>query len=164
MDSPIAPTVCVSRITIFLLFLNKVIFDNFELVSFYLFDVNILLQTLFSLSPSKLLHISRRKHWLSYTVKHWLKSQVSGNLTYTLRHHLFFWFWKWSKGFAIFHSIWCKKSSFFVCLFCFVFYHMHVCVCDPQWGQTNKNIGVWSRERFIAGPCKENTYIVSLKT
>ena len=26
---------------------------------------------------------------------------------------------------------------------------------DARWGQTNQNVGVWSRERFISGPCKE---------
>ena len=28
-------------------------------------------------------------------------------------------------------------------------------VWQAQWGQTNRNLVVWSRERFIAGPCKE---------
>ena len=35
-------------------------------------------------------------------------------------------------------------------------YLMQVHVPDSQWSQTNQNIGVRSRERFIAGPCKEN--------
>ena len=32
---------------------------------------------------------------------------------------------------------------------------MQVPVSNAQWGQTNWNTGIWSRERFIAGPCKE---------
>ena len=32
---------------------------------------------------------------------------------------------------------------------------MQVHVPDVQWGQTKWNVGVGSRERFIAGPCKE---------
>ena len=31
---------------------------------------------------------------------------------------------------------------------------------DAQWGQTNWNTGVWSRKKFIAGPCKENGWLV----
>ena len=31
----------------------------------------------------------------------------------------------------------------------------HVCVPNTQWGQTNQNVEVWSRERFTAEPCKE---------
>ena len=37
---------------------------------------------------------------------------------------------------------------------------MHVHVPDAQWGQTNRNVGVWSRDRFIAGPSKENRWLV----
>ena len=32
---------------------------------------------------------------------------------------------------------------------------MEVHVLDTQGGQTNQNVRVWNRERFIAGPCKE---------
>ena len=32
---------------------------------------------------------------------------------------------------------------------------MQVHVPNPWWSQTNQNIRVWSRERFITGPCKE---------
>ena len=31
---------------------------------------------------------------------------------------------------------------------------MHICVPDTQWGQTNLNIGVWRREKLMAGPSK----------
>ena len=31
---------------------------------------------------------------------------------------------------------------------------MQVCVPETQWDQTNQNIGIWSRERVIAGHCK----------
>ena len=34
-------------------------------------------------------------------------------------------------------------------------YQTPVCVPNAQWGQTNWNVVVWSREGFIAGPCKE---------
>lgn len=31
-----------------------------------------------------------------------------------------------------------------------------ICVPDTWWSQTNRNFGVWSREKkFMAGPCKE---------
>ena len=43
-------------------------------------------------------------------------------------------------------------------------YWMHICVPDAQWGQTNRNVWVWSRERFIAGPCKETRLAHALKT
>ena len=33
-------------------------------------------------------------------------------------------------------------------------------VSEAQWGQTKGNIGVWSRERFIAGPSKENGWLM----
>ena len=36
---------------------------------------------------------------------------------------------------------------------------MQVCVPDFQWGQTNWNVGVWSRERFTAKPCKETRWL-----
>ena len=39
-------------------------------------------------------------------------------------------------------------------------YLMQVHVPDSQWGQTKQNIAVWTRERFIAGPCKENGWLV----
>lgn len=32
---------------------------------------------------------------------------------------------------------------------------MQVCVPSTQWGQQSQNIGVWSRESVLAGPCKE---------
>ena len=35
-----------------------------------------------------------------------------------------------------------------------------VCVPDAQWGQTNQNSRVWSRERFISGPSKKNRWLV----
>ena len=31
---------------------------------------------------------------------------------------------------------------------------------DTQWGQTYQNVGIWSRERFIAGTNKENGWLV----
>ena len=34
---------------------------------------------------------------------------------------------------------------------------MHVCVPDTQWGNTNRNAGVWSKERLIAGSFKERS-------
>ena len=37
---------------------------------------------------------------------------------------------------------------------------MKVCVPDAQWGQTNWKVGLWSRERFIAGPSKKNGWLV----
>ena len=40
--------------------------------------------------------------------------------------------------------------------FVYCCYQMHICVPNVQWGQINWVIEVWSRERFIAGPCKEN--------
>ena len=43
-------------------------------------------------------------------------------------------------------------------------YWMQVCVPDAQRGQTNWHIRVWSRERFIAGPCKENGWLVPQKS
>ena len=33
-------------------------------------------------------------------------------------------------------------------------------VPNTQWGQISWNVGVWSRERFIAGPIKENGWLV----
>ena len=42
---------------------------------------------------------------------------------------------------------------------------MHVCVLDTQQDQTIfKNVGVWSRERFIEGPYKETTSGSCFKT
>ena len=38
-----------------------------------------------------------------------------------------------------------------------------VCVPNAQWGQTNWNIGIWSRERFTAGPCQEKRYFLPWK-
>ena len=35
---------------------------------------------------------------------------------------------------------------------CFITKHMYP---SAQWAQTNRNLGVCSRERFTAGPCKE---------
>ena len=40
-----------------------------------------------------------------------------------------------------------------LCLLC---HRMHICVPNIQWGQINWVIEVWSRERFIAGPCKKD--------
>ena len=37
---------------------------------------------------------------------------------------------------------------------------MQVHVPKVQGSQTNLNIGVWSRERFIAGPSKGNVWLV----
>ena len=34
-------------------------------------------------------------------------------------------------------------------------YQMQGHMLNPWWSQTNQNIRVWSRERFITGPCKE---------
>ena len=34
------------------------------------------------------------------------------------------------------------------------------CVPYAQWGQINWNVGVWSRERFIARPNKENGWLM----
>ena len=42
-----------------------------------------------------------------------------------------------------------KAKLFFLC------YWTQVRVPDTQWGQTDQNVGVWCRERFISGPCKE---------
>ena len=37
----------------------------------------------------------------------------------------------------------------------------HKCVCPLHGGgQTNQNVGVWSREGFTAGPSKENGWFV----
>ena len=33
-------------------------------------------------------------------------------------------------------------------------------VPDTQWGQTNQKVRVWSRERFSAGPSKENGWLM----
>ena len=38
-----------------------------------------------------------------------------------------------------------------------------VCVPDTQWSQINQNVGIWSRERFIAGPSKENGWLMLKK-
>ena len=40
---------------------------------------------------------------------------------------------------------------------------MEVCVPDAQWGQRNRSVSVWSRERFIAVPSKENKWLVLKK-
>ena len=37
-------------------------------------------------------------------------------------------------------------------------------VPDTQWGQTNRNDGLWSKERFTAGPCEENGWLMPKKT
>ena len=42
-------------------------------------------------------------------------------------------------------------------------YQMQVHVPDAQWGQTNQNVGVWGRERFIAGRSKENGWLMPKK-
>ena len=42
-------------------------------------------------------------------------------------------------------------------------YRTQVHVLDAQWGQTNWNVRVWSRERFIAGPRKEKGQLVLKK-
>lgn len=44
-----------------------------------------------------------------------------------------------------------------------VFSIVQVPVPNTQWGQTNQNVRVWSRERFIAVPCKENGWLVPQK-
>lgn len=44
-----------------------------------------------------------------------------------------------------------------------IFSIVQVPVPNTQWGQTNQNVGVWSRERFIAVPCKENGWLVPQK-
>ena len=42
-------------------------------------------------------------------------------------------------------------------------YQMQVCVPEAQWGQTDLNIRVWCRERFIAGPSKGNGWLMLKK-
>ena len=37
----------------------------------------------------------------------------------------------------------------------FVLLLVQVRVPNTQWGQTNRTIGIWSRERFVAGSCEE---------
>ena len=40
---------------------------------------------------------------------------------------------------------------------------MHTSSCARRTVRPNQNIGVWSRERFIAGPSKENQWFVLKK-
>ena len=40
---------------------------------------------------------------------------------------------------------------------------IQVHVSDAQWGQTNRNVGVCSRERFVAESCKETRWLMPYK-
>jgi len=42
-------------------------------------------------------------------------------------------------------------------------YQTQVHACNAQRNQTNQNFGVWSREMYIAGPCKESGWLMLRK-
>ena len=42
--------------------------------------------------------------------------------------------------------------------------HTIILLPDTQWGQKNENVRVWRRESFIAGPTKENRWLMPPQT